>query len=81
MRPLLLIGNIMDDFETSADSTNESQDINFGKQLAKDFAQSTAVTVGVVAGLFVVSYSLGKIQELRAARKDKKNPTESSDEN
>lgn len=71
----------MDDFETSADSTNESQDINFGKQLAKDFAQSTAVTVGVVAGLFVVSYSLGKIQELRAARKDKKNPTESSDEN
>lgn len=71
----------MDDFETSADSTNESQDINFGKQLAKDFAQSTAVTVGVVAGLFVVSYSLGKIQELRAARKAKKNPTESSDEN
>jgi hypothetical protein len=71
-----------ENFETSADSANESQDSNLGKQIAKDFVQSTAISAGVLAGFMVVGYSISKIQDFRAARKAKKNPaTENSEEN
>ena len=73
---------MIENFETSADSANESQDHSLGKQIAKDLAQSTAISVGVLAGFMVVGFAAGKIQDFRAARKAKKNPaTENSEEN
>lgn len=54
-------------------TTIETQDISFGKEIAKTFVVSTAVTVGWTAGLLLVGFACSKYQEKKEAKKAKKN--------
>lgn len=58
-------------FETP--ETSDSNELSFGKEIAKTLALSTATSAGVIAGFLVVGLALTKIQEIkknRAAKKD-----------
>lgn len=52
--------------------TQEFEDINFGVEIAKALAISTATTVGVCAGFLVIGYAYSKFEELKKARQAKK---------
>lgn len=43
-----------------------------GTAIAKDFALSTVTTIGVLTGFLVVGYAVGKVQDLKKKRTDKK---------
>lgn len=54
------------------ETTVETQDVNFPKEIAKALALGTATSAGVLAGFMVVGLAVVKIQELKEARKAKK---------
>lgn len=51
---------------------NETEDYNFGKEMAKVFAINAAASVGGIAGLCVVGYAVGKFLDVRNKRNAKK---------
>lgn len=59
----------MDQNENSEETT---QDINFGKEIAKSFVLSTAVSAGTFAGILVIGLAVGKFLEIKDARQAKK---------
>lgn len=59
-----------DNFETSENS--DSTELNFGKEIVKTFAISTAVSTGVVAGFVVVGLVMTKFEDIRKNRAAKK---------
>jgi hypothetical protein len=61
----------MDNFDASTE-TADAPEINFGKEIAKIFAVSAAMTAGTVAGFIAVGLTVNKISEARKARKEKK---------
>lgn len=75
MKPLdpLYQGEIMDNIETP-----EMTEINFGKELVKSFAVSTAQSAGVYVALGLVLVATGKIMDVFNSRKDKKNRIETN---
>jgi len=54
------------------DATLETTEISFGKEIAKSFAISTAVTAGSWAGMIAVGLAVSKIQDLKKKRAAKK---------
>lgn len=62
----------MDNFDASSETAADAPEINFGKEIAKNLVLSTAITTGVLAGFMVVGLTVNKIDELRKARKAKK---------
>ena len=62
----------MTDFDASPETDADAPEINFGKEIAKIFAVSAAMTAGTVAGFIAVGLTVNKIQEARKARKEKK---------
>lgn len=54
--------------------TPETTEESFGKVVAKEFAQSLAISAGVWGGLFVAAFAVGQIQEAKKRRVAKKNP-------
>lgn len=59
--------------ETLADDmTVREAASTLGKEIAKDFVQSTAVSAGVLAGFVVVGLAYSKLSSIRTARRAKK---------
>jgi hypothetical protein len=61
--------------------TSDSNELSFGKEIAKSLVISTVVSTGVVAGFVVVGHAMLKFEEFKKNRAAKKaaaneNPTE-----
>ena len=54
-------------------TSTESQDINFGKEIAKAFAVGTAMSAATTAGFLAVGLVYVKYLEKKEAKKAKKN--------
>lgn len=60
--------NTIETPETSSDST----ELSFGKEIAKTFAISTVTSAGVIAGFVAVGLAINKFDEIKKARAAKK---------
>lgn len=60
-----------ENFETANVETSETPETNFGKEITKTFAISTAVSAGVIAGFMVVGLAVNKFQDFKARRNAK----------
>jgi hypothetical protein len=58
----------MDEIE----NTEITEDINFGKEIAKSVVYSAAATVGTLAGFVVFGLAVDKVQKIKANRAAKK---------
>jgi hypothetical protein len=52
--------------------TTETPETNFGVEIAKSFALSTAVTAGSLAGFVAIGYAYTKVQDIVRKRKNAK---------
>lgn len=52
--------------------TTDSTELSFGKEIAKSFVISTAVSAGVIAGFAAVGLAINKFDEIKKARAAKK---------
>ena len=56
------------------DTATQIIETSFGKVIAKDFAQSLAVSAGILGGFIVVGLVVTQVKKMRATRLAKKNP-------
>ncbi|QEQ93818.1 hypothetical protein [Streptomyces phage Psst4] len=54
-------------------TSTETQDINFGKEIAKAFAVGTAMSAATTVGFLAVGFAYAKYLEKKEAKKAKKN--------
>lgn len=52
--------------------TTDSNELSFGKEIAKALAISTATSAGVIAGFVAVGLAINKLDEMKKARAAKK---------